>query len=493
MPNGDHTDIARSWHAALPGTGDAPPGQRVVAGLVDRVLGDLSAIPFDPAAGFGLGAALAESGFVHPEVPSASAPVLLDLAARHNGPPVAQVAAYIAAMGQGHGAAGAAFRDAVPGPARVDGARAARLQILFDHSAAAIAIGDTEGHILEANQSLADMIGVPAEALRGISVYDFAHPDDHANIRTLLYEKLIPTGQGTVSLKQRLVRADGTIGWMNLGITFAKGTAGEPDYLIAIGADVTDQYQHQLELHHQARHDPLTGLPNRRQLMEALNRCCSTADEGELVGLCFVDLDHFKTINDRLGHHAGDKVLTAVAARLRAVDPAQADHLVARLGGDEFVVLVTPPTTTARVTELSHRLAAVFREPVTVDGHSLQITASIGAITNRIARTGAESLLAAADAGLYFAKNNRSASGTTLHAGTGDYEPGGPDRIPPGDGLPGPAPRGIPLPDPAAPYIDVSDERARLQRSFFATETAHARARAAGGRRTDTGRDAGVR
>ncbi|MEV0355497.1 sensor domain-containing diguanylate cyclase [Nocardia sp. NPDC050697] len=367
--------------------------------LTGHAIRDFGAEPFAPAVGAGLGAALVDAGLTDPAAPIASAPVLLAIAGSMGRAEVA--AGYLVALGQGHQAR--RTESVLPDE------RARRLRILFDNSAAAIAIGDTEGRILEANRSLADMIGVAPEALDGISVYDFAHPDDHDHIRTLLYEQLIPAGKGTVSLKQRLVRADGSIGWMNIGITLAKGTAdGDPDYLVAVGADVTDQYRHQAELHHQARHDPLTGLPNRRHLMETINRYSATADDGALVGLCFLDLNRFKQINDRFGHTVGDRVLTAIAARLHADTREHGDHLIARIGGDEFVALIAPPTTAERVAAVSRRLAAVFRDPVLADGRRLPVTASIGTITARIARNGAESLLAAADSGLYYAKRNRS-------------------------------------------------------------------------------------
>lgn len=113
------------------------------------------------------------------------------------------------------------------------------------------------------------------------------------------------------------MRADGSIGWMNIGITFVRGTAdGDPDYLVAVGADVTDQYLHQAELHHQARHDPPPGLPNRTHLTETVNRHGATAENGALAGLCFLDLNRFEQINDRFGHTVGDRVLRAIAARL---------------------------------------------------------------------------------------------------------------------------------------------------------------------------------
>lgn len=445
MEVADHTAVTGRWRQVLRARdGLVPDGldlDGVLAATLATVVADLSDPGAGPEAGAAAGAALAERGLAHPDVPVVSAPVLF-AAGERLGRPGAQIAAYLTAFGRGHLTHGPAAR------------RAERLEVLFQHASAAIAIGDTEGRLLEANPSLADMIGVPVAALNDISVYDFAHPDDYDNIRTLIYEKLIPAGRGTVSLKQRLVRADGSIGWMNFGITYAAGRGDHPGYLVAVGADVTAQHRHQRELHHQARHDPLTGLPNRRHLMEAINRCYSTADEGDLVGLCFVDLDYFKQINDHWGHTVGDKVLCAVAGRLHDDARRTGDHLVARMGGDEFVALVTPPATEEKVAAVARRLAAAFRDPVVVAGHPLRVTASIGAITSRIARTGVESLLSAADAGLYYAKTNRT-DGTTLHADiTPDHPP-------------------APVPAPREPAADPEE----LEQSRWVADTMHAFAR----------------
>ncbi|MFC8525808.1 diguanylate cyclase domain-containing protein [Nocardia sp. NPDC057227] len=469
----DHPELTRSWRAALRAAGQELSPEPPLAALLERAERDLSAIPFDPAAGTGLGSQLAEAGLRHATVPVVSAPVVCALAEQLGVIGHAQVAAYTSALGQGHQRAvtdiAAAAAPRVPDAGDI---RAARLQLLFDKSAAAIALGDTEGRILEANQSLADMIGVPVETLTGISVYDFAHPDDHARIRQLLYEELIPAGRGTVSLRQRLLRADGTIGWMNVGITYAKGsTADDPDYLIAIGADVTDQYQHQLELHRQGRHDPLTGLPNRRHLIETIDRCSGTAAADDLAGLCLLDLDRFKQINDRWGHHVGDLVLTAVADRLRADRHEHGDSMIARIGGDEFVALIAPPTTPETVAAISRRLAEVFAEPVTVDGLTLRITASIGAITTPIAGTDAETLLATADAGLYSAKSNRAPAETTVHTHSATH------------------PRPAPPPDREAPQdttaeqppfgtsLSIDGQQPDPERSSFVAGTSHSVAR----------------
>ncbi|MFF3573755.1 diguanylate cyclase domain-containing protein [Nocardia jiangxiensis] len=119
------------------------------------------------------------------------------------------------------------------------------------------------------------------------------------------------------------------------------------------------------ELHRQAHHDPLTGLPNRRMLTERVDELIATAQPEDRAGFCFADLDHFKAINDRYGHNVGDKALSAVAACLRK---SVRDHhcLLARIDGDEFVVLIPPPASTSRTTLNADRLLSALADPIII-------------------------------------------------------------------------------------------------------------------------------
>ncbi|MFI6265166.1 putative bifunctional diguanylate cyclase/phosphodiesterase [Micromonospora sp. NPDC051006] len=153
---------------------------------------------------------------------------------------------------------------------------------------------------------------------------------------------------------------------------------------------------------HQATHDPLTDLPNRTLFTERLTAALNEPGRGaERIGLCFLDLDRFKVVNDSLGHHIGDRLLTRVAERLRrALD----GHLVARLGGDEFVVLVERTGGTDDVVAVAEAALAAVCEPAVVDGHELSVTASIGIVERQIAGSTPGDLMRAADSTLHWAK-----------------------------------------------------------------------------------------
>lgn len=387
----------RALQAVAGGSASVPDLDVVLLGMVEELACGLEAEPFDPSVGRRVGAALASAGLADPAVPSTSAQVLYGLAERATSPEAGRrLAALLAEVGQGYEAQTRAHEDA----RRSDDAR---FRVVFDNAAIAIAIGDTDGTLLDVNRGLAEMIGVPVDSLRGVSVYDFAHPNDREGIRTLVYEKLVPAGAGTVKLEQRIRRADDSYGWASFAITFVKGTDGQSDYLLAVGEDVTEQHRMREELHRQARHDPLTGLPNRRHLIERIDAMIADARNGDRAGLCFVDIDRFKHINDRYGHGTGDQILTAVAGRLQ--DSVRGTGcLVARIGGDEFVALIPPPASDHRVATVANSLLEALVDPITAGDRRLRMSISIGAVVTAVAGADAESLLDAADTGLYRAK-----------------------------------------------------------------------------------------
>ncbi|WP_373389164.1 diguanylate cyclase domain-containing protein [Pseudomonas alcaligenes] len=172
--------------------------------------------------------------------------------------------------------------------------------------------------------------------------------------------------------------------------------------------DILDQLealnQSRSALEHLARHDPLTGLPNRRMFFERLEHALASARRNaHPLAVLFVDLDHFKELNDSLGHSIGDRVLQAVANLLRSA--TRESDTVARLGGDEFVVLIEQLDDPHQVIAVLHKLHERFQLPMLLDGHEVQVQASMG--VSLFPRDGddIESLLQQADRAMYAAKN----------------------------------------------------------------------------------------
>ncbi|MEU3456471.1 bifunctional diguanylate cyclase/phosphodiesterase [Micromonospora sp. NPDC006766] len=153
---------------------------------------------------------------------------------------------------------------------------------------------------------------------------------------------------------------------------------------------------------HQATHDPLTGLPNRALFTERLTAALDEPGRGtDRIGVCFLDLDRFKVVNDTLGHQIGDSLLVSVAQQLRRV---VGEHLVARLGGDEFVILVERTGGTEDAVKVAEAALKAVNEPALVDGHELTVSASIGIVERPVAGTTPMELMRAADSTLHWAK-----------------------------------------------------------------------------------------
>ena len=196
------------------------------------------------------------------------------------------------------------------------------------------------------------------------------------------------------------------------------------DGLAVTFADTTDQHHAQARLRHVAYHDELTGLPNRKLLMEHLEKAMNRAKRfpDRKLAVLFLDFDRFKIVNDTLGHEVGDLLLNSISGRLRenirSVDtaattagpePDGAEHLSARLGGDEFVVMLDGLEDEDAAIAVANRLLTAFNEPHMLDGHRVVSTASIGIVISTEAYNTVDELLRDADTAMYQAKNSGKA------------------------------------------------------------------------------------
>ncbi len=201
----------------------------------------------------------------------------------------------------------------------------------------------------------------------------------------------------------RNARKDGSIFWNDLRIDPVAAADGEVTHFVAVISDVTEARHYERRLQHLAHHDPLTGLANRVLLQERLAEAvAASVRAGGQGALAFLDLDNFKHINDTFGHEAGDAVLRAIAARLRANTRDQ--DTVARVGGDEFVLVIKDQPGLQQLADLVERIRAAVALPVDVGGQEILPGASIGvAVFPRDGDTPGL-MMRAADAAMYHAK-----------------------------------------------------------------------------------------
>lgn len=198
-------------------------------------------------------------------------------------------------------------------------------------------------------------------------------------------------------------RKDGSLFTVDEVITPLRGEDGAITHFLAIQHDITSHAQERDRDRYLAYHDALTGLPNRTQFLAALQQFMANATRNNhALALLFLDLDRFKPINDDLGHSAGDQLLRAVAERLSA--HVRRSDIVARLGGDEFAILLTGFTNTDAIATLATKLLGAVAETFILDGHTVQITASIGVALYPHDEIDAAALLKNADKAMYEAK-----------------------------------------------------------------------------------------
>ncbi|MCS0634678.1 EAL domain-containing protein [Streptomyces sp. LP05-1] len=277
----------------------------------------------------------------------------------------------------------------------------ARFRAVFDGAAIGIGIAALDGTILEVNDTLTRMFGGLEHHLRGHRVSEWGHPEDAPHVWRL-YEELVRGEREHYRVEKPFYRGDGTVLWTNLTVSLLRDTDGNPQYQLALMEDTTERRLLNLRLRYEATHDALTGLPNRTLFFERLDKALAAGEDARF-GLCYLDLDGFKAINDSLGHSAGDRLLVEVADRLQSCATAPGE-MVARLGGDEFVALTTGPGTARAVEELAHRILAALAVPIRLDGRELTVRGSIGIVEGPAGERGSAEVLRSADITMYRAK-----------------------------------------------------------------------------------------
>jgi diguanylate cyclase (GGDEF)-like protein/PAS domain S-box-containing protein len=280
----------------------------------------------------------------------------------------------------------------------------ARFQAVFAGALIGIAVIDTMGCIVEANRALCELVGYTSDELISRSIFSCIHTDDDPQMWVQVKE-LLAGSLDDLRVTKCVTRKDGVAIWTDVVMSLVRDVGGTPRFAVGMVSDTTERQRLEDRLRHQAQHDPLTGLPNRTLFFDRLETALAEPDHA--LGVCYLDIDGFKAVNDTLGHDIGDQLLRAVADRLAT----EIDwHLVARMGGDEFVVLVEHRAYEASLADELIRCAdtalAVVQRPIHVGSHSIVVSASAGVVQRGDVGSGAAELMKAADTTLYWAKKD---------------------------------------------------------------------------------------
>ncbi|WP_296667408.1 EAL domain-containing protein [Demequina sp.] len=270
----------------------------------------------------------------------------------------------------------------------------------FDGSPIGMIVLGADGELLDVNFAFARILGRSVASLRTYRLRDITHPDDVRRNEELIGQ--IDAGElPYFQAQSRLVHRNGDAVWTRITVSPAPEGDDDARYVAHI-EDITEIRRAKDLLERRALYDHLTGLANRTLLLERLGVALEERrSDVHTVACVFLDVDHFKLVNDSLGHEAGDVLLREIASRIRgAVRPGDT---VARLGGDEFVVILQSVATQAAAEAYLTVIAADVQVPFTVGGHEVVPTVSAGLALAEPGIT-AESLLRNADTAMYTAK-----------------------------------------------------------------------------------------
>jgi diguanylate cyclase (GGDEF)-like protein/PAS domain S-box-containing protein len=257
--------------------------------------------------------------------------------------------------------------------------------------------------ILSVNCAICSMTGYDADALVGQSLLILG-ADDATFLSRVRIIKSTLRRAGQWHGEVAAVKNGGATFPLEVKISAVPDADGGVGGYVALCSDATAVRQAEVELKQLAQFDPLTGLPNRLLAMDRLEHAMQRCERGrQRVGVLFVDLDHFKSINDSLGHAIGDDLLRAVARKMRQV--VRVDDTVARFGGDEFMVVVEGIVRLEDVADVARKIATEMSQRMVLDGIELAVSASVGISLFPDDGTTRDVLIRAADTAMYAAKN----------------------------------------------------------------------------------------
>ncbi|WP_433304061.1 diguanylate cyclase domain-containing protein [Actinoplanes sp. CA-030573] len=277
-----------------------------------------------------------------------------------------------------------------------------RFRALVQHAPDVVAVLDRHARVTYASPSTAGLLGAAEADVIGASVFAFVHPEDRGRLQDR-FRALVEQPGAVIREQCRIWAGRHSVRWMELTATNQLGNPAL-DGIVVNARDVTESRVLQETLTHEALHDSLTGLANRRHMHESLE----TLLRQYAVAVLFIDLDGFKPIHDTFGHETGDEVLRLTARRLSA--EARPYDVVARIGGDEFVVLMPGVVRWAEAQTAANRIRRAVAAPIPAGGQTLTVSASIGVHVATPADN-PDHVLRAADHAMYAVKHADARTG----------------------------------------------------------------------------------
>lgn len=276
-------------------------------------------------------------------------------------------------------------------------------RLVLENAFDAVINMDTDGIVTEWSGSANKMFGYTRAEAVGHLLGDLIVPEVHREAHANGMKRLLATGKSNIVgklIEITAVRRDGVEIPIELSITQIKH--GKTTFFSAFVREITDRKENEKHIKYLANYDVLTGLPNRNQLNERVKYAISLANRNQnSLAIMFLDLDHFKDVNDTLGHSVGDKLLVELTNRI--VTMLRDEDTVSRFGGDEFIFLL-PNINDYGATQVAQKLMNVIASPVVIEDHHLSVTASIGIAMYPNDGTDIETLLRNADVAMYKAK-----------------------------------------------------------------------------------------
>jgi diguanylate cyclase (GGDEF)-like protein/PAS domain S-box-containing protein len=300
----------------------------------------------------------------------------------------------------------ASIRDITARKRAEEALRAAEEQFrtAFEEAPIGMVLADLDGRLLQVNRAMCEITGHSEEQLAAATLATITHPVDFERDREEL-RRMVVGETSKYRAERRFIRADGELVPVDLSIAVVRNAAGDAHHFLVQVDDITERKRFEGQLQYLADHDALTGMFNRRRFEEELAREFARARRyGGAGALLAIDLDHFKYVNDSLGHSVGDELITRVGGVFR--QHLRATDIVSRLGGDEFTVIL-PGASRDEAVQVAENLLSALRTEGRIDyggGTRKRVTASIGIAMFAGGATSAEELVVDADIAMYDAK-----------------------------------------------------------------------------------------